>query len=311
MKHKKILAVLGLAAVVAAGGALAYYSSDTKAANEFDTAGYSSTVIETFNPKDGEGWEPGKPVDKDVTVKNTGKSPIVARAKFSEEWTKKEGGSIISKIEHDEEGEITEDGKTTTYNKITTVRQGDGSEAAKSDGLTAGDWTVVEKLGINPKWVIGEDGWYYYIDVLGTQEGERESEKFLDSVRLSEDVDMGKSKTSYLMSYEKKASGEKLDNVDLANSDYSDYIKGKNTPSEKVDLLGLSAALGLQPEDDLQINCVNTTQEGAAGYSDADYTLTITVEMVQATKAAAQQEFGNQIPEKVLTSWNLRDESLT
>lgn len=278
MKQKKALALLGLAAAVLAAGVLAYYSADHQAANPFDTGQYGTTTVETFNPKDGENWKPGEEVNKDVSVKNTGTNPIVVRAKFSEAWTRgaKSPQTTFAAV----------DAETDGIEKITTVRQGDGSEAAKTDGQTEGDWTVVHKNGIAADWIPHSDGWYYYKTTL---EAEGETAKFLDSVTLDKDTDMGVTGKTYLMTYTK--GGVTVTDVDLAASEYAFCI---DTESEKVDLKRLGEALGLKEEDDLTIRYVSETGS-LKGYSSADYTLTITTEVTQASETAVKAAFGKEV----------------
>ena len=49
--------------------------------------------------------------------------------------------------------------------------------------------------------------------------------------------------------------------------------------------------------------------EGLEGYSDADYTLTITAEVVQATDEAVDEAFGTEAPYLDL-NWELEQEAL-
>lgn len=284
MKNKKVLAVLGLAVVVAAGGTLAYFNQTMVAENEFDTGKYGNVLTETFNPKDGDKWEPGVEVNKDVEVTNTGDQPIVVRVKFDEAWSR--DGENFKEI-----GAATIAIEDQTSQKITNVWQ-----ANPTDGSTNADDTVVQKIFANEdKWKLGTDGYYYYVDVL---EGDSSTGTFLDSVKLAEDTDMGKEVKVY--SYSAVIDKESFDGtvpVDCIMEDGS------------VDLEKLSNQLGLKEGDELTTNYVVTVDEDAKGYSEANYTLTITAETVQATTAAVEDMFGSTEPVEGL-NWNLRSESL-
>ena len=71
-KNKKIAGVAGLAAIMVIGGTFAYFNQTMTVTNPFDTGKYDTNVTEDFKPEDGDNWEPGAEVNKDVTVKNTG-----------------------------------------------------------------------------------------------------------------------------------------------------------------------------------------------------------------------------------------------
>lgn len=169
MKNKKLLAVTGLVAVGLIGGSLAYFNQTMTVENPFDTNDYSSELVETFNPEDGDNWQPGATVNKDIQVDNTGDYDVIVRVKFDETWTRKEGDTYVT---------------NTGINNTT-------SQTDATDGLVNGDYSVVQKNLLNTdKWFYNEaDGYYYYLDNL--QAGENTG-TFLDSVKLIDDADMGK-----------------------------------------------------------------------------------------------------------------------
>lgn len=278
MKNKKVLAVLGLAVVVAAGGTLAYFNQTHVAENQFDTANYDTKLVETFNPKDGDDWKPGAEVNKDVEVENTGDVPVVVRAKLDETWSR--DGEVIKKI-----------GAVENKGVIITPWQEN-----PTDGLVENDLTVVEKA-IGSKWIQGPDGWFYYEDMV---EPGVTTQKFLDSVTLKSDVDMGKREKSYTVTCSKIT-----DPFDLVEQGYGSLIQEDGS----VDLEGLSDALGLVKGDELKVDYEEKVMEGLEGYSDADYTLTITAEVVQATDDAVDEAFGTQLPYLDL-NWELEQEAL-
>ena len=278
MKNKKVLAVLGLAVVVAAGGTLAYFNQTHVAENQFDTGNYDTKLVETFNPKDGDDWKPGAEVNKDVEVENTGDVPVVVRAKLDETWSR--DGEAVKTI-------TSENDKSA----IVVPWQADAT-----DGLVEEDNTVVEKA-IGTQWVQGTDGWFYYIDMVapGTT-----TEKILDSVTLKSDVDMGKRDRTYTVTCSKIANP-----FDLETAGYAYLIQEDGS----VDLEGLSDALGLVKGDELKVDYEDKVVEGLEGYSDADYTLTITAEVVQATDEAVDEAFGTEVPYLDL-NWELEQEAL-
>lgn len=280
MKNKKVLAVLGLAVVVAAGGTLAYFNQTMVAENEFDTGKYGNVLVETFTPEDGDQWEPGVEVNKDVEVTNTGDQPLVVRVKFDEAWSR--DGQDFKVIHAEDDNGI----------KIINVEQ-----VSETDGLTPDeDDTVVEKKFANSdKWILGTDGYYYYVDTLT---GGESTGKFLDSVTLAPNVDMGQMNKEY--TYTITVNGVTSTEAKVPPT----YIK-----DDKVDLEALSKALGLEKGMELKTYYKVNTDSEKPGYSDADYKLTIQAETVQATTAAVENMFRSTEPVDGL-NWDLRAESL-
>lgn len=280
MKNKKVLAVLGLAVVVAAGGTLAYFNQTHVAENNFDTGNYDTKLVETFNPKDGDDWKPGAEVNKDVEVENTGDVPVVVRAKLDEKWVRDEQTfkELLAEI----------DGSSVVVYEQEDI----------TDGLVEEDQTVVDKK-LGSKWIQGTDGWFYYIDMVNPGDT---TEKFLDSVTLHKDTDMGKRDRTYQYTFTKDGQTYTGD-LETAGYDYLIQQDGS------VDLEGLSNALGLVKGDELKVEYEDKVMEGFEGYSDADYTLTITAEVVQATDNAVDEAFGAEVPYLDL-NWDLEQEAL-
>ena len=132
MKNKKLKAIAGLVAVAVIGGSLAYFNQTMTVENPFDTNKYSSELVETFNPGDGDDWQPGATVNKDIQVDNTGDYDVIVRVKFDETWTRKGGNSAY----------VT----NTGINDST-------SQTDETDGLVTGDYSVVQKNLLNAgKW---------------------------------------------------------------------------------------------------------------------------------------------------------------
>ena len=81
-----IISTLGLTTV----GILAFFSDmDTTPTNHFTGGIVNITANETLIPEPWEikDWTPGKPVNEDFVIKNTGTVPIFLRASFIGSWT--------------------------------------------------------------------------------------------------------------------------------------------------------------------------------------------------------------------------------
>lgn len=260
-RNKKIAGVTGLAAIMLIGGTFAYFNQTMTVKNPFDTGKYDTVVTEDFKPGDGDNWEPGAEVNKDVTVKNTGDYAVVVRVKFDEKWVNKTSGATVK------ENEKMDD---TT------------NQANATDGLVKADGSVVTKKLNKENWVYNKaDGYWYYKTNLaaGANTG-----KFLDSVTLLENADMGKyTVTKY-------------------------YTKAENEPEKSM--IGTNPATQWVeytadlPKDSTHNMVVTKQDENAPGYGNAKYTLTITAQTVQATKAAVSTSFGLSAQPEGCT-WNL------
>ena len=265
-KNKKIAGVAGLAAIMVIGGTFAYFNQTMTVTNPFDTGKYDTNVVEKFNPEDGDNWEPGAEVNKDVTVKNTGDYDVLVRVKFDENWVNK-----------------TDD----TWSKTNTGMDGTTSQANATDGLVADDGSVVAKTLNDENWVYNKaDGYWYYKSNLkpGTDTG-----VFLDAVKLLEDADMGLyTVTNY-------------------------YTKAETAPEFKTENIGTDAATqwvvyeGNVPDGARHSMAVTKQDETKPGYGNADYTLTITAQTVQATETAMKNAF-NLTDAPTGCTWNLNQD---
>lgn len=275
MKNKKAAGVAGLTAIALIGGTFAYFTQTSTIDNPFDTAKYGTVVTEEFHPEDGNDWQPGAEVNKDLYVDNTGDRAVVVRVKFEDIWSR----------------DNTEF-HTATGSNAMLVEQSD-----KEDGLTTGDKSVVHKYfaeGSEADWTeLQEDGYFYYKTKL---EAGASTGKFLDSVRLDADTDMGKFLTQYYYTKAAEKPAINPDNMDAAWTKFGDPQPAKGskvTPPE-----GSTFTAGItQPE------------EGKLGYSDAGYVLRITVETVQATDKAVAGVFAS-APKDIVNGWNLDAEDL-
>lgn len=251
-KNKKIFGVAGLAAIAVIGGTFAYFNQTMTVNNPFDTGKYDTTVTEDFKPEDGDNWEPGAEVNKDVTVKNTGDYDVLVRVKLDEKWVNKETNDLIK--------------ENTGLNEATF-------QVNPTDGLIDSDGSVVTKNLRKVKWVYNtEDGWWYYKTNLKAGEN---TGIFLDSVKLIENVDLGKYiTTNYYTTAEEKPAETTIGDE---NSDPSTcWVPYK----------------GNVPETAKHSMAVTKQDPSKPGYGNADYTLTITAQTVQATDTAMKNAFG-------------------
>lgn len=258
---KKIAGVAGLTAIMLIGGVFAYFNQTMTVTNPFDTGKYDTNVSEDFKPKDGENWEPGAEVNKDITVNNTGDYDVLVRVKFDEKWVNKKDSSIVK------ENNGMDD---TTY------------QANATDGLIKDDKSVVTKKLNKENWVYNaNDGYWYY--KVNLKAGENTG-KFLDSVKLLEDADMG----HYTVTKYYTTADTKPAETAIGNDPATQWV----------------AYNGNVPESAKHSMTVTKQDESKPGYGNAKYTLTITAQTVQATDAAMKDAFGLDAAPAGCT-WNL------
>ncbi len=211
MMNKKIVGVVGLASVALVGGTFAYFTQTSTIDNPFNTARYRTVVTEDFNPEDGDKWEPGAKVNKDLYVQNTGDRDVVVRVKFEDIWYRDDiANPFISQQEDDVFSDVTL--SQTPLDKEINDGQFDGlvSILDETGNIVEKDLSVVEKAfepgafgeggtwklaGPGAKWsTIQPDGYFYYMTTLapGASTG-----KFLDEVQLYEGLDMGLFRTQF------------------------------------------------------------------------------------------------------------------
>lgn len=248
-RSKKLLVAIGLVIVIAVGGVFAYFNQTMTVENPFDTGKYDSVLTEDFSPSDGQNWQPGVEVNKDIQVTNTGNYDILVRVGFDEKWVNKDTRTL--------------------------VKENKGMDAATwqesaTDGLTANDRSVVEKILNDENWVYNAaDGYWYYKANLtaGAATG-----TFLDAVRLLEDADMG----HYTVNNYYTSAEAKPDRATIGTDPAVAWV----------------AYEGAVPDGAKHTMSVTGQDPAAPGYGNANYTLTITAQTVQATEAAMTDVFG-------------------
>ncbi len=293
--NKKALGLIGIAALAAVGGTFAYFSASETFTNPFNTTNFSTSSTEKFNPSEGGDWKPGKEVDKEVFAQNTGDGLVWVRVKFDEEW-KREGGDPFGVWNSGSPAFFPTTADTALSNGESgeTDHQpgsGEGEDVVTGDkdGLTGSDvGSVVYKnlvedniiRGKAPteetaKWYYNaEDGYFYYAKALGKGESTKDN-LLLDSVTLCGNTDMG-----YFEEIDKwlVLTDEPADVPDYTTwPNQSEWVNEDELPSEE------------EMKDKYvyhyQAHQLDTEKQG---YANADYTLNITVEFIQADEKAAQ-----------------------
>lgn len=266
MNKKVALAVSGLAAITVVGGSFAYYSASQTLSNPFTTTTYASSTVEKFNPKDGDKWEPGAEINKDVYATNTGESDLWVRVKFDEVWAR------------EDDQFITNDSKNanffpTSLDDDLQLNATDGKTA--TDDLTTADGSVVyKKFANNSSWELNEDGYYYYKATL--KPGDT-TDQLLDSVTLYKNTDMGaRIQDTYFATVKKD---DPAPEYDLTKSNWTLLVLGEDQTTKDI---------FTDPSLDYYTWSRDLLDDNAKGYAKADYTLNITTEFVQAVEAAAE-----------------------
>lgn len=261
--NKKAAALGGLAAVAVVGGTWAYFNQTAAITNPFSTGSYGGSIVESFNPSEGDNWQPGATVDKEVVAENTGNSPLLVRVKMAETWSRNDQNMIA--INSEKQPDFTE------------VKQADAE-----DGLVESDQTVVWKnLAENDAWTQGEDGYWYYKGQLAPG---ATTESLLESVTLDKDTDMGLYTTTYKYCT--------TDGKDSKPDDKTEWLTAENG-EEDADMLAAARA-AKKEGNSFHVKKETALDEAHPGYADADYELEITIDMVQTTEDAVVDAWGEE-----------------
>lgn len=318
---KKAIALAGILGIGVIGGTFAYFNQTLTAENVFDTSTYDSDLVEKFSPSEGENWEPGANVNKDVTVKNSGSLPIVVRVSFEEEWTDKDSGEIIYQMNTADKPKMHDVATpANAQNKFENVYQGNSGDGVA--GETVDDSVVFKKLNPDGGWVYNsDDGYYYYQHVLAgvtrDEEGNvvhmDESTKLLDSVTLAENVDMGAYDEIkyYAVTEWRPADDEIAVDGEIVGEGWIMFDKDSETGAF-VSTREMNEKVKKAGGEITYLRSVTRQKEGAAGYSNANYTLTVTAQTVQATEQAVKGQFGIEdlsVLTKLGCDWTLTSEN--
>ena len=283
--RKKILTRVGAAALAIAllAATWAYFTSTSSIKNEMQTKSYGSKTVETFTPK--QDMEPGKEIEKKVGVTNTGDYDLVVRVKMDEKWTFASG-----------------DPKEIAYNgKIDTVVYDAGppeswtaKQTSDTDGnvdrTDAEETVVYKKMNLGSDWKKGSDGYFYYTVQL--KAGQPTAANLLESIVLASNTDIGVYKSTVYYSTANKATIEqKIADGTITEADYG-WVTAKPSDESKITFVKNETEL----------------EQGKEGYAKADYALTITTEVCQATQEAVDAEWGMAAPDllAIKTAWALQ-----
>jgi alternate signal-mediated exported protein len=259
--NKKAAALGGLAAVAVVGGTWAYFSQSAEITNPFSTGSYGGSIVESFNPSDGDNWQPGATVDKEVVAENTGNSPLLVRVKMAEKWSR-ENNTLIE-IASEKQPDFTE------------VKQ-----AHDKDGLVESDQTVVHKnLAANDAWTQADDGYWYYKGQLAPG---ATTDSLLESVTLDKKTDMG----LYTTTYKYCTTPDK----DSTPGDDAEWLVAEDGEKDTEMLAAAEAAK--KEGKSFHVKKETALDEAHPGYAAADYELTITIDMVQPTEDAVTETWG-------------------
>lgn len=295
--NKKAMAGVGLAAVALVGGTFAYYTATNSLDNPLSTGKYSTSLVEDFTPPT-EDLKPGQRWDKIVGAENTGDYPVLVRVKMEEKWTRKEESRPYVTISSDKDR--FDNGHWDANTGIF-----DAYQESDTDGKTPEEGTVVYKdilAGVNGnKWVDGGDGYWYWNGVLEKKGSEKSStDALMNKLVMATDIDLGEYKTDeyYAVAVTQPAADA------VATDGKSVWTKidwskvGDVNTDGATDIRDLAAGLTI-PNGQKLFRKSESAITGNKGYSDSDYTLTITSEFVQATKDAVVNTWGEGKLEKM------------
>lgn len=301
--NKKVLAGVGLGAMALVGGTFAYYNQTVSLENPLSTGKYDNELIEEFTPPT-EDLKPGATIDKVVGAKNTGDYPVMVRIRMDESWKRSVDGKIEDIISHRSElGDAFEVNMTNSTSEYITKQQRNDT-----DGETAGDGSVVRKnMADLSDWTFNqEDGYWYYNKILN--KGESTSD-LLKSITLATNMDLGLYETK---DYYFFGNSEPVDETQwkeyTVTRDESSMVTGIEIGGELVadtnddgfvDAIDMAKKLGISGGNKLYRKNESLLNPDHKGYADANYTLTVTSQFVQATPDALTEAFGSVMPDNI------------
>ena len=302
-----ISAMLAIALIVATW---AYFVSESNIDNKFNTKSNSVETIEKFTPE--QELVPGQTIDKEVGVKNTGDYGLVVRIKLEEAWARNDVDFIT--ISGEDNGAfndaIDSADKDSVTGKVTS------SQVDNGDGTVAGDETVVYKnlLGLDDgTWTKGDDGYYYYNTILNPKNS---TSLLFDKITLAGDTDLGIfDSTNVLVKYSETADTVIIPLEAAYDAALLAYEADEDDDALKTAFEAANSALDsayawsttkpADPETITYQKVVSTIDPSAAGYSSADYTLSVITQVCQATEEAVGAEWAG-MDAAVKAAWGLQ-----
>lgn len=314
---KKATALAGLGVLAVVGGTFAYYNQTVSLENPLTTGHYENELIEDYTPPTEE-LKPGATLDKKVGAKNTGDYPVMVRIKMDEVWRRKDDNDVTEDIiSHDStEGDgfaaIAIGVKGGYDDEFIATQYGDteNEPGPDADGQVNGDDSVVRKNlaeDYTDDWIYNpNDGYWYYNKILykGDVTG-----NLLDSITLASNIDLG----HYIEKDWYARGGSSMTQADVKDEDWIEYTVTRDETSGEVtdiiidktsvgdrngdgftDAIDMALALNITSEQKLFRKNESLLDDTAKGYADANYTLTITSQFVQATPDALTEAFGTE-----------------
>lgn len=309
---KKATALAGLGVLAVVGGTFAYYNQTVSLENPLTTGHYDNELIEDYTPPTDD-LKPGATINKVVGAKNTGDYPVMVRIKMDEVWRRKGDNEDI--ISHN-----STEGVGFAAIEIGTKDVGYGNEfdadqAVDDDGLVNGDKSVVRKnlaAGFAEDWTYNaNDGYWYYNKILtpGQTTG-----NLLESITLASDIDLG----HYIQKDWYARGSSSMTQANVKDEDWIEYTVTRDEISREVtdiiideksvgdkngdgiiDAIDMAMYLNITSGEKLFRKNESVLDNKKKGYADANYTLTVTSQFVQATPDALETEFGSELPDDI------------
>lgn len=253
MKKKAALGLAGIAAVAVIGGTWAYWSQDLTATNEFETGKFDSDIVEQFTPPAVGEWLPGVTTEKNVKVTNNGDVDMALVAEITQEWNR-EGKSLRIRFPLE-----NPDGSGITRGEMATAAVINWGKDTAMHDITAMDSVAgkAKEMGITAT-------------VSSLEDSEAKDKWVL--VDVSDDY----SKLTFVYNGIVPAGEEtpELLNSVTLNSKIESYVSEKNYSYDE--------------NGELQVETNGWMEEN---YEDAQYTMDIHVNTVQATGDAIREIF--------------------
>ena len=312
---KKATALAGLGVLAVVGGTFAYYNQTVSLENPLTTGHYDNELIEDYTPPTDD-LKPGATIDKVVGAKNTGDYPVMVRIKMDEVWRQKDANGVIQDII----SHASTEGDGFAAIAIGTEGVGYGNEFDADqiddfDGLVQGDESVVRKnlaKDFSVDWTYNaNDGYWYYNKILAPGQT---TGNLLESITLASDIDLG-----FYTQKDWYATGDSsMTQADVKDEAWIVYtVTRDKTSGEVTDIIIKGASVGDKNGDDIidaidMAMYLNITSDKKLfrknesvldnerkGYADANYTLTVASQFVQATPDALEEVFGSDLPDEI------------
>jgi len=286
----------------------AYFNQELNIDNQFNTANHGVETIEKFTPE--QELLPGETIDKKVGVENTGDYGLVVRIRFDEKWER--GGTELIAISSEDNGDFNDKINSAVVDGTGKVTSTQDDE---TDGLVADDESVIYKKlpGLEDgTWVKGDDGYYYYTTIL-TKKAKTSS--LLESITFAADADLGVYSDATVAKYS-VADPDDIAPLEVAyETALANYEADPEDAALETALDAAKAALDSaygwsesKPADTSTITfqkVVSSVDPSKAGYSSANYTLTVITQVCQATEEAVDETWAD-MDAAVKAAWGLQ-----